>query len=140
MKRSSVAIIVAVFIILGIGIWLVARPKPEATTEVAKPTPPPATEQPAQPPAGAIVVSYDDNGFSPAKATVKSGQTLTFTNKASSDIQPSSDPHPQHTDNPELNVGNIAAGQSKSITPTKTGTFGMHDHFNPSHTMSITIE
>jgi hypothetical protein len=41
---------------------------------------------------------------------------------------------------PDLNVGLVAAGQSKTFIVTKTGTFGFHNHLNPSQKASITIQ
>jgi len=44
----------------------------------------------------------------------------------------SSDPHPIHTDCPEIDVGSVAPGQSRStqnlVTPR---TCGFHDHDDP---------
>ncbi len=148
MKRSTVAVLVVmVVVVLGALAWLVARPDTDSASDSSKqtasdtpqPAPSPVSE-PAAPQPGTVTVSYDSNGFSPSTITVKSGQTVTFDNKTSATIQPSSDPHPQHTDNSELNAGNISSGSSKSITPKQTGSFGMHDHFNPSHTLNITVE
>src|SRR5690348_14447333 len=63
-------------------------------------------------------IMYDENGFSPAEVTVASGSTVTFVNKTQDTIEPSSGPHPTHADNPQLNMGDIEAGQSKTATLT----------------------
>lgn len=55
-------------------------------------------------------------------------------------MQFASDPHPQHTDDPEMNIGAISAGQSGSFFANKKGTWGFHDHLNPSMTGKITIQ
>ena len=120
--------------------WFMLRPTSTDTTANQNASDQPAATQPSETPAPPPTVTYSGNGFSPSSVTIKPNQKVTFTNKTSSTIQPSSDPHPQHTDNPELNVGTIAAGGSKSITPQKTGSFGMHEHFNPSNTLKITIQ
>lgn len=91
-------------------------------------------------PQSAATITYDSSGFHPASTTVKSGDTVTFTNNSSGEIQVDSNPHPVHTDDTDLNVGGIAAGQSKSVTLTKKGTFSFHNHLNPSDTASITIQ
>jgi plastocyanin len=85
-------------------------------------------------------ISYTSNGFAQSTVTVKSGSEITITNSASVTAQPASDPHPQHTDNPELNFGDIAAGQSKTITVTQAGTWGVHDHYQPSKKMTIIVQ
>jgi len=64
---------------------------------------------------------------------------VTFNNNSAVAIQLQSNPHPLHTDNSELNIGTIAPDQSKTATLTKTGTFGFHNHLNPSERGTITI-
>lgn len=88
----------------------------------------------------AAVVTYTSSGFSPAMTTVKSGASVTLENKTSEEIQVDSDPHPVHTDDTDLNVGAIGAGQSKTVTLTKKGAFGFHNHLDPSDTARITIQ
>src|SRR4051794_5643179 len=61
-------------------------------------------------------ITYSANGFSPVNLTVKSGATITVKNTSSTSLDFDSDPHPQHTDNPELNAGIVAPGQSKTFT------------------------
>ncbi len=87
----------------------------------------------------AATITYDGNGFSPANVTVKSGDTVTVKNTSSQDVQFDSDPHPVHTDDPDLNLGSVAPGQSGSFKVTKTGSFGYHNHLDPSQTGNITI-
>lgn len=147
MNRSLVIIVIPILIgILAVVAWI-NRPMDDSNASTsqqttAQPAPTPDHQQASSQPdaAKSTVVIYDNNGFNPSSATIKSGQAITFKNKSSSTIQPSSDPHPQHTDNPELNVGMVAAGQSKSITPTKIGSFEMHDHFKPGNTFTITVQ
>jgi plastocyanin len=85
-------------------------------------------------------ITYSDSGFSPATLTVKAGTTVTVKNDSSSSLQFSSDPHPVHTDNPELNMGVLAPGKSDTFTVTKTGTWGYHNHLNPSDTGTIVVQ
>jgi len=139
-KGLSIAIGIAVVVLLGVGFALTrsgaktpayATPTPSATTS------PSTSSAPAA--AAAATITYS-NGFSPAMTTVKSGQTVTFKNSSSSDIQVDSDPHPVHTDDTDLNVGTISPGQSKTITVTKVGEFGFHNHLNPTDKANITIQ
>ena len=88
----------------------------------------------------AATITYGSNGFSPGTVTLKSGQTLAITNSSNQEIQMDSDPHPTHTDNPELNVGSIAAGQTKTVTLTKVGNWGYHNHLDPSQTGRIVVQ
>lgn len=88
----------------------------------------------------AATITYSSNGFSPKLTSVKSGDEVAVNNSSSSSLQMQSDPHPAHTDDTDLNVGLVSAGETKNFTVTKTGTFGFHNHLNPSDTAKITIQ
>lgn len=88
----------------------------------------------------AATITFDGSGFSPADTTVKSGDTVKFTNNSSTDVQVDSDPHPVHTDDTDLNVGLISPGQSQTVTLTKKGSFGFHNHLQPAEMGHITIQ
>lgn len=76
-------------------------------------------------------VSITATGFGPASVTVPMNGTVTFTNSDTRPHQLASDPHPVHTTYPPLNSSVLVAGQSLTVTFTKAGTFGYHDHLNP---------
>jgi plastocyanin len=85
-------------------------------------------------------ITYTNEGFNRQSLTVKAGTTVTITNNSSRVLQFNSDPHPEHTDNSELNIGNINPGQSKSLTVSKTGSHGFHNHANDDHTGTLIVE
>lgn len=133
-SRNIVLTLVAVLIIGGVALSLASRNKnSQATSGTNNFTA--ATAQ-----AQGSVVTYDGSSFSPAQITLKAGQTLTFKNTASMAVVVDSNPHPVHTDDPELNVGSIAAGQSQTVTLNKTGSFGIHNHINPAQQGQVTIQ
>jgi plastocyanin len=86
-----------------------------------------------------VEITYDETGFSPADATIISGGKVTIVNETDEEIKPSSDPHPDHTDNPELNFGDIPAGQRKTITVTTPGTWGYHNHYHEDDSGSLVV-
>ena len=88
----------------------------------------------------AATIIYSNNGFSPGTTSVKAGDVVAVSNTSTSDLQMQSNPHPAHTDDTDLNVGLVSAGATKNFTVTKTGTFGFHNHLNPSDTAKITIQ
>ena len=124
-------IISTAFLVAG-GVYFVARKKTDA------PTTPNTTQQTTK--NSSATITYSDTGFSPSTLTVKSGDSVTVTNISSSELQMESDPHPAHTDNGDLNAGEIQSSQSKTFTVTKTGTFGYHNHLKPDAQGSITIK
>jgi len=94
--------------------------------------------QPAGEPAATI--TYDGSGFSLSAQTVKSGETVKVINNSSKALEFDSDPHPVHTDNAELNAGDIPAGESKSFVLTTKGKWGFHNHLDSSQHGSLTVE
>ena len=91
-------------------------------------------------PVGASQVTYTDSGFSPAQVSVKAGDTVTFKNDSATSVQVNSAPHPAHTQFPELNVGSIAAGESKSVKLITVGTKKYHNHLSPGQNGTIVVE
>lgn len=94
----------------------------------------------SQTPVSGNVISYSSSGFSPAELKVKVGDTVTFKNDSEQVVQVNSAPHPAHTSFPELNVGEIAKGESKSVTFTTVGTKKYHNHLNASESGTIVVE
>jgi plastocyanin len=75
-------------------------------------------------------ITITSSGVSPKTLTVARGTQVTFTNNDSVSHQMESDPHPAHTDCPEINsVGFISPGQSKMTGNLNTArSCGYHDH------------
>jgi plastocyanin len=79
---------------------------------------------------GGTTITITSSGVSPKTLTVPRGTQVTFTNNDSVTHQMESDPHPTHTDCPEINnVGFLNPGQSKMTGNLNTArTCGYHDH------------
>ena len=75
-------------------------------------------------------ITITPSGVSPKTLTVARGTQVTFTNNDSVNHEMNSDPHPVHTDCPEINsVGSLVPGQSKMTGNLNTvRTCGYHDH------------
>ncbi len=73
-----------------------------------------------------------NNTACPSTLTVSLGSQVTFVNNDSRSHNMVSDPHPEHTDCPELNqVGFLTSGQSRQSGNLVTArTCGFHDHDN----------
>jgi plastocyanin len=71
-------------------------------------------------------------GVSPSTVTVSPGQRVTFVNNDNRPHDMASDPHPAHSDCPEINVGFLQAGQSGTTQNLNTvRTCAFHDHNQP---------
>src|SRR5262245_26762197 len=78
----------------------------------------------------AATITIKSAGVSPKNVTVAAGSRVTFVNNDSRPHTMNSDPHPDHTDCPEINaVGFIAAGASGTTQNLNTRRVcGFHDH------------
>jgi plastocyanin len=70
-------------------------------------------------------------GVTPQNVSINSGGRITWINNDTVQHQPSSDPHPVHTDCPGLNMNVLNPGQSAtSAALTTRRSCGFHDHLN----------
>ena len=78
-------------------------------------------------------ITISNNSVCPQNITVPRGTQVTFVNNDSRTHEMTSDPHPEHTDCPEINqVGFISPGQTKLTGNLNTRrTCGFHDHDQP---------
>lgn len=88
----------------------------------------------------AATITYSDSGFSPSSITVKSGDSIAIKNTSSQAMQLDSDPHPVHTDDPELNVGTVDSGKTVTFKVSTTGSHGVHNHLDSSKKMTIIVQ
>jgi plastocyanin len=74
-------------------------------------------------------------GVSPNSLTVAAGSRVTFVNQDTRTHFMASDPHPDHTDCPEINqVGSLSASQSRETgNLVAVRTCGFHDHDQPTN-------
>jgi plastocyanin len=108
----------------GIALGLLAAACGGGSTPATTPSPSPA------PAAGAATITIANNAVSPASVTVARGSRVTFVNNDNRVHDMESNPHPEHTDCPEINqVGLISPGQSRQTGVLNTArTCGYHDH------------
>ena len=82
----------------------------------------------------AATITISNNAVSPKNVTVTRGSQVLFVNNDSRPHNMASDPHPDHTDCPEINqVGVLNPGQSRQTgnMTTNRAVCGFHDHDNP---------
>jgi hypothetical protein len=74
-----------------------------------------------------------NNAICPQTITVPRGSQLTILNQDSRNHEMTSDPHPSHTDCPELNqIGFLNTNQQRTSGNLNTArSCGMHDHTDP---------
>jgi hypothetical protein len=94
---------------------------------------PPTVPTPIETPRTFTITS---GGVSPKELTVTPGTRVLFVNNDNRRHDMGSDPHPEHSDCPEINaVGVLQAGQSRETgNLVAVRTCGFHDHDNPANT------
>lgn len=114
-----------------------------STTQQTSPTniqTPTTPTQPALTVPTSATITYSNSGFDPSLITIASGGKLTIQNNSNIVLDFASDPHPQHTCNPQLNAGNINPGSSKTITLTTVITCGVHNHLRPGDKSTVAVK
>jgi plastocyanin len=142
MNKKAIWIVVAAIVIVGggIGVYALLQQNAGAPSKVDKQSSSDSSGiDPSDKPVTATI-TYSDEGFSPSKITVKSGENIAIKNASASDMQFDSDPHPVHTNDPELNVDLVSPGHTMILTVHTKGTFGYHNHLNPGDTGTIVVQ
>lgn len=88
------------------------------------------------PPTATTTLTITTSGVTPRTIVVSRGAQVTIVNNDTRNHNMTSDPHPTHTDCPEINqVGLLTPGQSKQTGNLTTArTCGFHDHDSPGTT------
>ena len=83
----------------------------------------------------AATITITASGVSPREVTVAPGARVTFVNNDTRPHDMASDPHPEHTDCPEITVGFLQAGQSGTTQNlNRVRTCAFHDHNQDTNT------
>jgi hypothetical protein len=109
------------------------------------PTPPAGGGEGGTPPPSSATITIGAGGVSPAAVTIARGGRVTVINNNNRVHEIASDPHPNHTDCPEINLlGTLAPGQSGMTGVLNVARqCGFHDHLDPDATGlrgSITVQ
>lgn len=88
-----------------------------------------------------FAVHITSAGFSPSTITISKGDYVQFINDDTASHWVASDPHPTHTDYPGFDAkGAITTGKYFRFQFEKIGTWGYHDHFNPSTKGTVVVK
>ncbi|MBI4092031.1 MAG: cupredoxin domain-containing protein [Candidatus Levybacteria bacterium] len=126
MQKPIILILIAAILVIGALFFLVSK-NPRKIGPGSAPIP--RTE-----------VTVGKNGFSPQSLTIKKGDTVVWINQSGEDATVNSDPHPTHNLHRFLNLGQFPSGSSAEATFNEAGTFGYHNHFNPSQKGTIVVK
>lgn len=101
----------------------------------------PTTPSGPPPVSGATIVITPAGAVEPNRVLISAGQTVTFVNQDTRPHEPSSDPHPAHTDCPPMaQVGQLQAGQQRATGAFSTARIcTFHDHLSSADSLRGTI-
>lgn len=91
-------------------------------------------------------VTYTTDGFTPTKLEIAKGTTVNFMNRTQLPMWVASEPHPSHTNYPQLDAGAMAGGHVSPGNPSfsfkfdKPGFWGYHNHAAPEHMALIIVK
>lgn len=147
-NKSWVAIFALLLVVTGLGATAYAllsksdkEPDTNTTTSVNQDTTTPDVDGAVeQVEADLPTIVFTDDGFAQSEYRFAEGTAIRVENQSSMDMQFSSNDHPAHRENPELNMALLGAGESGTITPPGKGTYGFHDHINDQYTGTLIIE
>lgn len=88
----------------------------------------------------AATITYTGKGFEPNLNTATEHSYVRIRNRSVRTLQFMSDPYPDNTGNPELNVGLVKPGESKKFYLSQKGRWGYHNALDPSETGTITVQ
>jgi len=139
-KRVVIIGLVVILLAIGVSVLLAGGQRNESAsvenvivTETASPG---SSGSPASSPG--IQARLTSNGLEPAEIRVPAGGKITFVHEVAAEI--SSDPHPVHTSNSELNLPETEAGKTITATFTEKGQYGIHNHQRPSQKGTVIVE
>lgn len=124
--KAKVIIGIIVIVIIGAGVF-VSR---FAATNTQTQTVPESSQTQA---AAKNTVTIANFAFSPAALTIKSGESVTWTNR-------DTPAHSATADDNSFDTGLLNSGESKSITFRKPGTFTYHCSVHPMMTGKIIVQ
>lgn len=88
-----------------------------------------------------VEVDITDTGFSPSEISVTMGTEVRWTNTGTAPHVVSSNSHPEHDELADFDaVDPIGPGSTYTYKFTSSGTFGYHDHLNPTMNGKVTVE
>jgi plastocyanin len=148
-SRSSKLVVGIVLLVVGAGllIWALTGKKadaPASSTDTSQSTnaedsADTSSEAASNTEASTATITFTNDGFTPETLTVKTGTVVTVKNESSDPVQFSSDNHPTHREDPEINMKTLAPGESGTFTAKTVGKHGFHDHMDDSKTGVLVV-
>jgi plastocyanin len=130
-KRTIIVpVVLSIIVIVGIVLLLMPKDNPEPPVQPAENS---ATLQVAN-------INIGPGSFSPSAITIKKGSSVIWSNTDNVPHRIASNPHPGHSDLPDLYSDSINSSDKYRFTFNTPGTFGYHDEVDPAINGTIIVE
>jgi len=124
---------IVVALVVAIGALLLTSNNPQSGVQKIQPPP-----LPSIPPINEIIVT--ENGFEPTTITVKTNDLVIWKNESGNEATVNSDPHPEHNEFMDLNLGKFPDGFSMQTQFKTPGTYKYHNHLNPEQMGTVIVK
>lgn len=81
-----------------------------------------------------------EDGFKPNQITIPTDSKIVWINQSGHLATVDSNPHPDHTDHPELNLGEFKDQEKISLIFRQPGIFKFHNHYDPNQEGTIIVK
>lgn len=135
MNKKIIIVLVAIVVLAG-GAWAFIAVQPKASAPSGTRSSSSNANDQSQ---ANVEIIYTDEGFSPQSLSVKKNTVIKIVNHSSGPLEFSSDDHPTHLKDPELNMSTLPSGESGTVEVTKPGTWGFHNHLKSRDGGSLTV-
>ncbi len=153
MKNTKVVVIAVVLVLALGGAWkLLGNRQAPASASQEQPKSGQVQQEVAS---SEVVITYTDQGYSPAVVNIKKGDTVVWENASAKDMWPASAMHPTHTVYPGSGIQKcntaeqpnifdacapISQGSSWSFKFLQQGSWKFHNHLFPTRFGTINVE
>lgn len=138
MNNKIIGAVIIALLIIG-AIFLLSNKSSKPNTTIQQPVTTQATPKPTSTELTSSEIVVTATGFQPKTITVAAGTRVVWNNRSGKNIAIASDDHPTHLKYPLLNIGKVKNGASAQLIFDKPGTYGYHNHIDPSQTGTIIV-
>lgn len=137
-KKLLIGLVVGLIVIVAGG-WLFLDTWQHSSTTDSPQTDTSNTQTDTENTVAAATITYTNSGFTPDTLTVKAGGTIRIVNQSSGVLEFSSNDHPTHLKDPELNMAELEPGKDQMLKVTEPGEWGYHNHLKAEDTGTLTV-
>lgn len=134
-KKALIIIIILLTLVAIIG-FIIAKNSQENSSNEKVNLNPSAKITPTE----IVTITLTENGFDPNEISITPNTKVVWINNSGQFATVDSNPHPIHTENSEMNLGEFGDGEKLELIFPKTGEFNFHNHYNSEQGGRVTVQ